>query len=235
MAADGSAVLGKVPGSGGCLSLATAKEQLLYETLDPAAYLQADVTADFTGIRLAEIGPDRVTVSGGSGRPAPATYKVSVGYRDGYIGEGQISYAGIGAVARTKLALAIVKERLRLTGVVLREFRGEIIGIDAIDRTARGGRSDPREVRVRAAGRSDDPAVARAVAQRWRRCTLMAPSGVGELPPASARLRQSPPCCCPVSWSAGRSRRRRSPDQLSGSGQLPMCARETKATSRRFR
>ena len=54
---------------------------------------------------------------GGAGRPRPDTLKVSVGYLDSYIGEGQISYAGPGAVARARLALEIVAERLELTGV----------------------------------------------------------------------------------------------------------------------
>ena len=62
--------------------------------LDPTAYLQPDVTADFSAVRFVEQGRDRVAVSGGTGRQRPDTLKVSVGYFDSYIGEGQISYAG---------------------------------------------------------------------------------------------------------------------------------------------
>lgn len=151
---DGSAVLGKVTGSGGSLTVATCKEQLLYEILDPGAYLQADVTADFRDVRFAQAGTDRVMVSGGGGAPHPATLKVSIGYSDGFSGEGQISYAGPGAVARGRLALDIVRERLRMTGVAVTDLRCELIGVDAIDRTGRGGDFDPREVRVRVAGRA---------------------------------------------------------------------------------
>ena len=115
--ADGSLVVTKVAGSGGAVTARTCKEQLLYEVHDPARYLQPDVTADFSQVRVEEIAGDRVRVSGGRGGPRPETLKVSVGYLDGYIGEGQISYAGPGALARGRLALDIVRERLQLTNV----------------------------------------------------------------------------------------------------------------------
>ena len=92
----------------------TCTEQLLYEMHDPAAYATPDVMADITGATVAEEGPDRVRVVGVRGaRRGRETLKVSVGYRDGCVGEGQISYAGPGAVARARLALEIVAERLR--------------------------------------------------------------------------------------------------------------------------
>ena len=87
---DGAAVITKVPGSGGCVTLATCKEQLLYEIHDPAAYYTPDVVADFTAVRLTEVGRDRVRVQGGRGRARPECLKVTLGYRDGFIGEGQI-------------------------------------------------------------------------------------------------------------------------------------------------
>jgi hypothetical protein len=67
---DGDAVLTKVAGSGGRLSLASAREQAMYEILDPARYLQADVVADFTSLNLTEVGPDRIAVSGRRAIPA---------------------------------------------------------------------------------------------------------------------------------------------------------------------
>ncbi len=151
---DASAVLTKVAGSGGQVTIPGCKEQLLYEILDPAAYLQADVVADFRSVRFAEVGTDRVAVAGGDGRPRPDTLKVSIGYDDGYIGEGQISYAGPGAVDRARLAGDIVRERLALIGATLDELRCDVIGVDAVDRTDRGDGHDPREVRLRVAGRA---------------------------------------------------------------------------------
>ncbi|OAN62293.1 acyclic terpene utilization AtuA family protein [Sphingomonas sp. TDK1] len=154
VAADASAVLGKVAGSGGALTLASCKEQLLYEILDPGAYPQADVIADFRSVRFAELGPDRIAVSGGDGRPRPEALKVSIGYDDGFIGEGQISYAGPGAVGRARLAAAIVEERLAIINAPVTELQSTLIGLDSVDRTGRPPAVDPREVRLRVVGRS---------------------------------------------------------------------------------
>lgn len=151
---DASAILTKVAGSGGQVTIAGCKEQLLYEILDPAAYLQADVVADFRSVRFAEVGADQIAVAGGDGRARPDTLKVSIGYDDGFIGEGQISYAGPGAVDRAQLAAEIVRERLALIGAALDELRCEVIGVDAVDRTGRGETSTAREVRLRVVGRA---------------------------------------------------------------------------------
>ncbi|HEY8335180.1 MAG TPA: acyclic terpene utilization AtuA family protein [Tardiphaga sp.] len=153
---DGSLVITKVAGSGGAVTAATCKEQLLYEVHDPRRYIQPDVVADFSGVTVEQIGPDRVRVGGGRGTARTATLKVSVGYVDGFIGEGQISYAGPGAVARGRLALDIVHERLALTGVATSELRFDLIGIDSLHGAAlSAGRAEPYEVRVRVAGRTE--------------------------------------------------------------------------------
>jgi len=89
--ADGFASISKVAGTGGAVTLATVKEQLLYEITDPTGYVTPDVTTDFTTVRLAEVGPDRVAVGGATGRPRSDTLKVSVGYLAGWTGEGEIS------------------------------------------------------------------------------------------------------------------------------------------------
>lgn len=151
---DGSFAVTKVPGSGGRVTLATCKEQLLYEIQDPSSYITPDVVADFTGVRLAEAGRDRVDVAGGKGRPRTDSLKVSIGYVDSYIGEGQISYGGPGAVARGKLAIEIVEERLRLTGVQFDELRCELIGVDSLHGEKLSAGHDPYEVRVRVCGRT---------------------------------------------------------------------------------
>src|SRR3954469_21548774 len=156
--ADGSLVITKVEGSGGAVNAQTCKEQLLYEVHDPARYLQPDVTADFSQVRIEEIALDRVRVSGGRGTRRPDTLKISVGYVDGYIGEGQISYAGPGALARGRLALEIVRERLKLTGVRSSELRFDLIGVDALHGAQVSARAnEPYEVRVRVAGRTENP------------------------------------------------------------------------------
>jgi hypothetical protein len=154
---DGSLVITKVLGSGGAVTAQTCKEQLLYEVHDPRQYFQPDVVADFSQVSVEEIGPDRVRVSGGRGAKRTDTLKVSVGYVDSYIGEGQISYAGPGALARGRLALEIVRERLKLTGVTASELRFELVGVDALHGAEVSARANaPYEVRVRVSGRTEN-------------------------------------------------------------------------------
>ncbi len=109
---DGTAVLTKTPGSGGEVSIGTVSEQLVYEILDPGSYLTADVTADFTGVTLEEVGPDRVRITGGSGRERPATLKVNMGYRAGFVGEAQFTYTWPDAYAKAQRGLAFLRKRL---------------------------------------------------------------------------------------------------------------------------
>src|ERR1700742_3702245 len=155
--ADGSLVVTKVAGSGGAVTARTCKEQLLYEVHDPRQYFQPDVVADFSHGTVEEIGPDRVRVRGGGGHQRTDTLKVSVGYVDSYIGEGQISYAGPGALARGRLALAIVRERLKLTRVAASELRFDLIGVDALHGAqVSAPANEPYEVRVRVSGRTEN-------------------------------------------------------------------------------
>ena len=105
-------MIGKAARTGGCVTLATVKEQLLYEVHDPAAYLTPDVTADIREARVAEAGPDRVALSGVRGHERPATLKVTAFYEGGWLAEGEISYAGPGAESRARLAAEILAKRL---------------------------------------------------------------------------------------------------------------------------
>src|ERR1700754_3452783 len=153
---DGALVITKVAGSGGEVTARTCKEQLLYEVHDPRRYLQPDVVADFSQVKVEEIAPDRVRISGGRGSERPATLKVSVGYVDSFIGEGQISYAGPGALARGRLALEIVRERVKLIGVAASELRFELIGVESLHGAEVSAHAnEPYEVRVRVAGRTE--------------------------------------------------------------------------------
>jgi hypothetical protein len=112
-AEDGTVEITKVDGSGGRISLATSKGQMPDDVHDPARYLQPDVVGDFSEVEMEQIGPDRVRATGAPGSPAMGLLKVSVGYIDSCIGEGQISYAGPNALARGRLGLDVVREALR--------------------------------------------------------------------------------------------------------------------------
>jgi hypothetical protein len=178
--ADGALIVSKVEGSGGLVSAATCKEQLLYEVHDPASYIQPDVIADFSKVSITELGPNRVRVTGASGRAATGRLKVSVGYIDSYIGEGCISYAGAGAEARGRLAVDIIGERLKLGGVQCREIRGDLIGVDSILGTEfSGGDGPPRDVRVRYAARTDTLEEAVRIGNEVESLYLNGPAGGG--------------------------------------------------------
>ena len=176
---DGRLIVTKVPGSGGLVTTATCTEQLLYEVHDPSAYLTPDVVADFSHVTFEADGPDRVRAQGASGRRRPDTLKVSVGQYEGWIGEGQISYAGPGAVARARLAADIVAGRLALTGVVPTDIRYDLIGLDALHGGAAVLACDPYEVRLRVAARAETEAQAWKVASEVESLYTNGPAGGG--------------------------------------------------------
>lgn len=182
----GEARISKTPNTGGLVSTATCKEQLLYELHDPAAYLTPDVSADFTGVRFEQAGPDLVRVTGGSGGPRPETLKVTVGYRAGWIAEAQVSYGGPGATARARLAGQIVLDRLEYLGVQPIETRAEVVGLDSLypgsaptlDRAAESAAAaQPYEARVRVAARVRTPEEAEMVVHEVDSLGLNGPSG----------------------------------------------------------
>jgi hypothetical protein len=153
VSAEGGVWISKLAQAGGRVDLATCKEQLLYEMHDPAAYITPDCVLDITGVELRQEGADRVAVHGAKARPRTPSYKVTVGYDDGYIGEGQISYAGINAVAKAKLSAKIVQARLAERGFAYRETRVDLIGMSSLHGLAES-RTEPYEVRLRIAMRS---------------------------------------------------------------------------------
>ncbi|SMQ69401.1 Protein of unknown function [Devosia lucknowensis] len=131
--ADGSFVITKAEGTGGVVDLRTVKEQLLYEIHDPSSYLTPDVTLDVTGVELAEVGPDRVRVSGARGHAAPAKLKATVSFYGDWLGEAEISYAGSNALARAKLAITTINERIEKRALQVRH-RADIFGtVSAFD------------------------------------------------------------------------------------------------------
>jgi hypothetical protein len=173
---DGRAVFGKPPGTGGRIDIQTAKEQLLYEVLDPHAYLTPDASADFTRVALRDLGDDRIELTGGEGVARPARLKVSVGYRAGYIGEGEISFAGPGAEARARLAGEIVATRL---GAGFEETRVDLIGIDSTHGRFYGNRPEAYEVRLRVAGRAHKAATAARIGEEVEALYCNGPAGGG--------------------------------------------------------
>jgi hypothetical protein len=91
---DGSFVVSKPRETGGLIVPAVIAEQALYEIGDPAAYFLPDVTADFSNIRLTQVGSNRVKVENARGRPPTHQYKVSATYQDGHRAVATVSIVG---------------------------------------------------------------------------------------------------------------------------------------------
>ncbi|HEX5083163.1 MAG TPA: acyclic terpene utilization AtuA family protein, partial [Blastocatellia bacterium] len=153
IAADGSFIITKADATGGIVNARTVKEQLLYELHDPAAYLTPDVVADISEAEVVEVEENRVAVMGVRGRPRPETLKATVCFAGGWLGEGEISYAGPNAEARARLAAEIVRRR---AGDALK-LRFDLIGALSVFGDDCGAKlsdlpvTDTRDVRLRVA------------------------------------------------------------------------------------
>ena len=163
--ADGTFVVTKHPGTGGRVSVPTVSEQLVYEMGDPHSYITPDVIADFTTIRLAQDGEDRVLVSGVKGKPPTDKLKVSVAYRAGFKAVGTLVYAWPEALDKAQLADRILRERLDRLGLRFDRVLTEFVGANATHGPLAGERRDAPEVQLRVGVRGTD----RAAVERFTR------------------------------------------------------------------
>lgn len=177
--ADGSCVITKLDGTGGLVSELTVKEQLLYEVHDPRAYYTPDVTADFSAARIAQQAPDRVRITGASGRERPAQLKAIVGFDGGFLAEAEFSYAGPGAVTRAELAASIVRERMERLHRCTEAMRIDMIGVSALHASAGQPSVGARDVRLRAALRTADRSMAETLLHEVESLWLSGPAGGG--------------------------------------------------------
>ena len=154
---DGSFVITKHDGTGGRITVAAIKEQLLYEMGDPREYITPDCIADFTTIQLEQDGTDRVRFSGIKGRPATNFYKVSVSYSAGWKAIGSLVYGWPDAYKKSQAADRIVRERLDRLGLKFDSVRTEFVGVDACHGVLSGPPpSEIAEVSFRIGVRSKD-------------------------------------------------------------------------------
>lgn len=179
--ADGSCTLFKPEGTGGVVDEHTVKEQLLYEVHDPAAYLTPDVVADITQARVEQVGENRVRLSGVRGHARPETLKVNVCFESGWLAEGEISYAGVRAEPRARLAADILTQRLQGLG----PLRIDLIGVTSVlaDDHGRWLRETPQgcatDVRLRVATRHADKATAQRLMREVNALYTCGPAGGG--------------------------------------------------------
>ena len=177
---NGSFVVTKVEGSGGLVSTETCKEQMIYEIHNPKAYLTPDAIADFSKVIFTEVGKDRVLAEGAVSHGKPEKLKVSIGYEDCYIGEGEISYGGSNCMERARLAEVIVRKRLELIGATLEEYRCDYIGYnslyqDKISNLLTGEQHS--EIRLRISGRTKEAWDANLIANEVEALYTNGPAG----------------------------------------------------------
>ena len=179
--ADGRAVITKPAGTAGRVSFDTVREQLLYEVHDPAAYLTPDVIVDLTAARLAEVGDDRVEVTGALGRPRPTTLKGLRFRRAGFAGEAVLTYAWPDAEAKARRVLGFVQSESDHRGLTVAEWWAEYFGIGGFAPETLGDTdrpSDPPEVTGRLAWRTENRATAVEVARLLSLVGLAGPPGL---------------------------------------------------------
>jgi len=180
--AEGNCTIGKADATGGLVSEATVKEQLLYEVHDPSAYLTPDVVADIAEaeVKQQQGAEDRVALSGVRGHARPSHYKVNVCHEGGWLAEGEISYAGPRAEARARLAAEVLRQRL--DGLALRvDLIGalSILGDDAGRMLADTPDTGLRDVRLRVAATHAERGQAERLAREVMALYTCGPAGGG--------------------------------------------------------
>lgn len=128
---DGEVIITKHQNTGGRVSFETVAEQLLYEIGDPKSYITPDCIADFTSIKLEDLGNDRVRVYDVKGFPETEFYKVSCSYADGYSASATLTYSWPQALTKAKAADQILRKRLENLNLQFDEIRTEFIGYNA--------------------------------------------------------------------------------------------------------
>ena len=111
VAADGSSVITKHPGTGGLVSIGTVTAQLLYEIAAPA-YLGPDCTTHFDSVELSDDGEHRVRIHGVHGSPPPPTLKVALNDAGGYRNSMTLVLTGLDLEAKAAHAESLLFEVL---------------------------------------------------------------------------------------------------------------------------
>ena len=124
----GETIITKPANTGGMVNYRTVAEQLVYEIGDPHHYLTPDIDCDFTTVELADLGNNRVRVTGASGRAATETYKVSLAYRDGFMASGQLLVYGLDCPAKAQACGEMILQRTVAAGFPLARTNIELLG-----------------------------------------------------------------------------------------------------------
>ncbi len=128
---NGDIVITKHESLDGKVSFETVAEQLVYEIGDPKEYITPDCVADFTSIKLEEVGENRVKVYDIKGKPETEFFKVSCSFADGYAATGQLTYTWPKALTKAHAADRILRERMQQLGLQFEEIKTEFVGYNS--------------------------------------------------------------------------------------------------------
>ena len=173
----GDFVVTKHEGTAGLVNRKSITEQLLYEIGDPKAYMTPDVTADFTSIKLEEVGHDRVKVSGAKGYPAPPYLKVSAVYTKGFRAAGMVLLSGPRTRQKAEHLSQLLWGRLKHD---FEDSRADLIGFDSCWLGA-APEHTPNEGILRFAVRDSDRAKVEEFSRLLLGFGLQGPPGLGML------------------------------------------------------
>ncbi|QHW29845.1 DUF1446 domain-containing protein [Paenibacillus rhizovicinus] len=153
---DGAFTLTKTEETGGLVSVDTVREQLLYEIHDPFAYVTPDVVLNVTEVQLEELGTNRVRVTGARGTKRPDTFKIVMGYSDGWLGQAIWGYSWPDALAKARTADRIIRKQIEQAGLQFDEIRTDFIGYNSLHGAlAAQPTEEPNEIYVRLAARTN--------------------------------------------------------------------------------
>jgi len=192
---EGEAVITKVEGSGGVINGVTVKLQLLYEIGDPTSYITPDVVADFTSVRVEEVGPDRVRVWGVRGKPRPETLKAVIGYFNGYVAEACVTFGPPLAEEKARDAAEMLQKRFKVLGIDPLEVQVDFIGLNSLLGPLTPREARPAEVMLRMAIRVNTEAEANRFLQEFYPLYVAGP-------PAACGIITQPPRQAVSLWSA---------------------------------
>ncbi len=175
---SGEIIITKHENTGGLVSLATVKEQLLYEIGNPKEYITPDCVADFTTIQLEQVGPNRVRISEVKGRPATEFYKVSMSYSDGFTAIGTLTYSWPEALEKAQKADEVLRTRLGDLNLDFEEIRTEYMGYNSCHGQLAAPMNEVNEVVLRVGVRGRDYNAVERFGKELAPLILTGPPGV---------------------------------------------------------